>query len=96
MPHKKQKTPWNTDLKFPVEKRITPEAMPYETRGRLPVSFDSPVIYGARVETSNPYHLRYIEKSIYKYGKRTSARMSVLYQLFRFVSSRKFCVFHIF
>ncbi len=24
--------------------------------------FDSPVIYGVRVETSNPYHLLYIEK----------------------------------
>ena len=26
-------------------------------------AFDSPVIYGARVETSNPYHLGYIENS---------------------------------
>ena len=26
-------------------------------------AFDSPVIYGARVETSNPYHLVYIENS---------------------------------
>ena len=24
--------------------------------------FDSPVIYGVRVETSNPYHLLYIER----------------------------------
>ena len=27
-----------------------------------PTHFDSPVIYGARVETLNPYHLVYIEK----------------------------------
>ena len=26
--------------------------------------FDSPVIYGVRVETSNPYHLLYIESYI--------------------------------
>ena len=26
--------------------------------------FDSPVIYGVRVETSNPYHLLYIESAI--------------------------------
>ena len=26
--------------------------------------FDSPVIYGVRVETSNPYHLQYIESNI--------------------------------
>ena len=32
-------------------------------RGRvLIIFFDSPVIYGVRVETSNPYHLLYIEK----------------------------------
>ena len=30
-------------------------------RPRLCECFDSPVIYGDRVETSNPYHLRYIE-----------------------------------
>ena len=27
-------------------------------------AFDSPVIYGVRVETSNPYHLLYIENSL--------------------------------
>lgn len=28
-------------------------------------AFDSPVIYGVRVETSNPYHLFYIENSCF-------------------------------
>ena len=30
----------------------------------LSIIFDSPVIYGVRVETSNPYHLLYIESGI--------------------------------
>jgi hypothetical protein len=33
-------------------------------RLRLKSVFDSPVIYGVRVETSNPYHLLYIESGI--------------------------------
>ena len=42
--------------------------MQYPKKGRagsltLGKAFDSPVIYGARVETSNPYHLVYIENS---------------------------------
>ena len=33
-------------------------------RGKAPFlkMFDSPVIYGVRVETSNPYHLLYIDR----------------------------------
>ena len=31
-------------------------------KNRLRCDFDSPVIYGDRVETSNPYHLGYIER----------------------------------
>ncbi len=29
------------------------------------LSFDSPVIYGVRVETSNPYYLLYIENILF-------------------------------
>ena len=29
------------------------------------LNFDSPVIYGVRVETSNPYHLLYIENILF-------------------------------
>ena len=31
----------------------------------LVLSFDSPVIYGVRVETSNPYYLLYIENILF-------------------------------
>ena len=59
---KKQKTPWNGLEKFPVEKRMNSEAAVHQKPlTQLPDSFDSPVIYGVRVETSNPYYLRYIE-----------------------------------
>ena len=55
---KKQKTPWNGLEKFPVEKRMNSEAAVHQKPlTQLPDSFDSPVIYGVRVETSNPYHL---------------------------------------
>jgi len=33
-----------------------------KTRQNKLLGFDSPVIYGVRVETSNPYHLLYIEQ----------------------------------
>ena len=55
---KKQKTPRNGLEKFPVEKRMNSEAAVHQKPlTQLPDSFDSPVIYGVRVETSNPYHL---------------------------------------
>ena len=58
----KQKTPRNGHQMFPVEKRMNSEAAVHQKPlTQLPDSFDSPVIYGVRVETSNPYHLRYIE-----------------------------------
>ena len=54
----KQKTPWNGLEKFPVEKRMNSEAAVHQKPlTQLPDSFDSPVIYGVRVETSNPYYL---------------------------------------
>jgi hypothetical protein len=52
----KQKTPGNAQFLLPVE-RINPKARLLREQKRLPESFDSPVIYGVRVETSNPYHL---------------------------------------
>ena len=52
----KQKTPGNAQFMLPVE-RINPKARLFREQKRLPESFDSPVIYGVRVETSNPYHL---------------------------------------
>ena len=55
---RKQKTPWNGLEKFPVEKRMNSEAAVHEKPlTQLPDSFDSPVIYGVRVETSKPYYL---------------------------------------
>ena len=68
---KKQKTPWNGLEKFPVEKRMNSEAAVHQKPlTLLPDSFDSPVIYGVRVETSNPYHLliskRYIQNGRFR------------------------------
>ena len=56
---KRNKKHRGTDLKkFPVEKRMNSEAAVHQKPlTQLPDSFDSPVIYGVRVETSNPYHL---------------------------------------
>ena len=41
----------------PGGKEMNPKARLFREQKRLPESFDSPVIYGVRVETSNPYHL---------------------------------------
>ena len=42
---------------LPVEKGKNLKARLVRDQKRLSDSFDSPVIYGVRVETSNPYHL---------------------------------------
>ena len=61
-PDKNKKHRGTDKHKFPVEKRMNSEAAVHQkTSYTASDSFDSPVIYGVRVETSNPYHLVYIE-----------------------------------
>ena len=84
-----------TDLKeFPVEKRMNSEAAVHQKPlTLLPDPLDSPVIYGVRVETPNPYHLLISKRCI---QKRTVVRMIVSYQFFRGKSSQILSVLHIF
>ena len=57
-PDKNKKHRGTDKHKFPVEKRMNSEAAVHQkTSYTASDSFDSPVIYGVRVETSNPYHL---------------------------------------
>lgn len=44
-------------------------------------TLDSPVIYGNRVETSNPYYLTYIDKILAYISKETS-RLQAFFTLF--------------
>ena len=57
--------------------------------------FDSPVIYGVRVETSNPYHLLYIEKH-YEYVKPDESGRWENYNIFVTKSQEEYSAFFTF
>ena len=68
---RKQKTPWNGQRNVPGgEKNELRSGSTSKTSYTASDSFDSPVIYGVRVETPNPYHLliskRYIQNGRFR------------------------------